>query len=89
MKPEDLDEIEKEAKNGYDQEHVFTLCTALRKAWVTLSVAQEALVWSKEMFVARDEMNAKVHCAPVRLSPITERVKMALAKIEELEKVQS
>ena len=36
-------------------------------------VAQEALCWACEMFVARDEMNAKVHCSPVRFSPITER----------------
>jgi hypothetical protein len=41
--------------------------------------AIEALVWCDEMLTARDEMNSKVHCAPVRLSPITERVKQALA----------
>ena len=40
-----------------------------------LKVAYEALRWAYEMFKARDEMNAKVHCAPIRLSPITERVK--------------
>jgi hypothetical protein len=34
--------------------------------------------WAKEMLLARDEMNAKVHCAPVRLSPITERINAAL-----------
>ncbi len=42
------------------------------------SIMREALQWAYEMFLARDEMNAKVHCAPLRLSPITERVKMAL-----------
>jgi hypothetical protein len=39
----------------------------------------EALVWSEEMLVARDSMNSKIHCAPVRLSPITERAQQALA----------
>lgn len=43
------------------------------------SIMREALQWAFEMFLARDEMNAKVHCAPLRLSPITERVKQALA----------
>jgi hypothetical protein len=46
-----------------------------------LAVAQEALQWASEMLMARDEMNSKVHCAPVRLSPITERVKQALTLI--------
>ncbi len=41
-------------------------------------VQQEALQWAWEMFVARDEMNSKVHCAPVRLSEITIRVQQAL-----------
>jgi hypothetical protein len=44
----------------------------------------DALVWCDEMLTARDEMNSKVHCAPVRLSPITERVKEALALFEKL-----
>ncbi len=35
----------------------------------------DALIWADEMFTARDEMNAKVHCAPLRLSPITERIR--------------
>lgn len=48
-----------------------------------LNVAQEALIWAKEMFEARDAMNAKVHCAPIRLSPITERVLQSLAKIRD------
>ena len=42
-----------------------------------ISVAADALLWAEEMLVARDVMNAKVHCAPVRLSPITERVQQA------------
>lgn len=49
-----------------------------------LKVAYEALRWAYEMFKARDEMNAKVHCAPIRLSPITERVKQALECINGL-----
>lgn len=40
--------------------------------------AVEPMRWAKEMLLARDEMNAKVHCAPVRLSPITERINAAL-----------
>ena len=50
----------------------------------TLNVVQEEIIWSDQMFTARDEMNSKVHCAPVRLSPITERVKQALIKIVEM-----
>ena len=46
----------------------------------------EALVWCDEMLTARDEMNSKVHCAPVRLSPITERVQQALKAYSEGEK---
>lgn len=41
---------------------------------------REALIWCDEFFSARDKMNAKIHCAPLRLSPITERVKLALYK---------
>lgn len=44
-----------------------------------LKIAVEALLWCEEMLRARDEMNSKVHCAPVRLSPITERVVNARA----------
>ncbi len=43
-----------------------------------IKVAIEALQWSYEMFLHRDLMNAQVHCAPLRLSPITERTKQAL-----------
>lgn len=48
-----------------------------------LDIATEALQWCKEMLFARDEMNAKVHCAPLRLSPITERVMQALERMNE------
>ena len=48
----------------------------------TASTMAEALVWAKEFFEARDQMNAKAHCAPVRLSPITERVIGALSIYE-------
>lgn len=47
-----------------------------------LCVAHEALLWADEMFTARDEMNAKVHCSPRRLSPITLRVKQAIELLE-------
>jgi len=43
-----------------------------------LLVMKEALVWATEMFHARDEMNAKVHCSPVKWSPVTLRCKQAL-----------
>lgn len=49
-----------------------------------LSVAHEALLWADEMFTARDEMNAKVHCSPIRLSPITLRVKQARELLEKM-----
>jgi len=45
---------------------------------VIAGIMCEALVWCDEMLTARDKMNSKVHCAPVRLSPITERVQQAL-----------
>lgn len=41
---------------------------------------RDALRWSEDFFLARDRMNAKVHCAPLRLSPITERILLALGK---------
>jgi hypothetical protein len=53
------------------------------KVDVTLSIADEALLWCEEMLKARDEMNSKVHCAPVRLSPITERVMQARQALAE------
>jgi hypothetical protein len=58
------------------------LIEQLEEARRKLSIAQEALVWADQMFTARDEMNAKVHCAPLRLSPITERVKQALEALK-------
>lgn len=46
-----------------------------------LDVAKEALQWAYECFLARDLMNAHIHCSPLRLSPVTERVKQALEAI--------
>lgn len=46
-----------------------------------MAVIYEALLWCAQMLQARDEMNSKVHCAPVRYSPITERVIRAMALI--------
>ena len=51
------------------------------------NIMREAMQWSYEMLKARDEMNSKVHCAPVRLSPITERVQMSLASYDAVMKV--
>ena len=51
---------------------------------VKLVIANEALLWAEEMFVARDQMNSKVHCAPVRLSPITERVIQAREALSQI-----
>jgi hypothetical protein len=45
---------------------------------------QEAALWALEHFKALDEANAKIHCAPVRYSPLTFRLAEALC--EELEK---
>ncbi len=47
-----------------------------------LKIIQEALVWAYEMLWARDNMNAKVHCSPIRLSPITERIGSSLLLLE-------
>lgn len=47
---------------------------------------REASQWALEFFKARDEMNAKVHCSPTRLSPITERFMKALEADGEGEK---
>lgn len=47
-----------------------------------LRLASEALIWADEMLTARDEMNSKIHCSPVRLSEITLRVKAARKEIE-------
>lgn len=40
----------------------------------------DALLWCEEYFLSRDRMNAKIHCAPLRLSPITERILWARGK---------
>ena len=50
-----------------------------------IMIAKEALYWAKEMLLARDVMNSKAHCAPVKFSPLTERLRQALEEIDELE----
>jgi hypothetical protein len=47
------------------------------------SQIEEALSWADDFFEARDEMNAQVHCSPIRYSPITERVMAARAMLVE------
>lgn len=64
-------------------ERVRSLEELIRKKDGALNIAQEALQWSEEMFMKRDEMNSKVHCAPLRKSPITERVLLANSKSRE------
>lgn len=49
-----------------------------------LLIAREALQWSYEMFLNRDIMNSRVHCAPLVLSPITERTKLAISAIDSI-----
>lgn len=78
-----LTEIEELAKSILSEDDLDLgdrLPDATLKLCELVRVQSEALQWAKEMFVARDEMNSKVHCAPVRLSPITERVILALDK---------
>jgi hypothetical protein len=41
-------------------------------------IVTDALEWAYAMLLARDEMNAAVHCNPVRLSPITTQARTAL-----------
>lgn len=69
--------IEVVEKVAYDKSQ-----NKIQELKLALMYAQEAFIWCQEMFEARDEMNAKVHCAPVRLSPITERVILAKNAIE-------
>lgn len=38
----------------------------------------DGLEWAYAMLLARDEMNAAVHCVPVRLSPVTVKARTAL-----------
>jgi len=45
--------------------------------WVKDSLV-EASLWALEHFEAMDQANAKIHCAPVRYSPITFRLATAL-----------
>jgi hypothetical protein len=42
---------------------------------------QEAALWAFEHFEALDRSNAKIHCAPVRFSPITFRLCRALCDV--------
>ena len=41
----------------------------------------EPSLWALEHFVALDEANAKIHCAPVRYSPITFRLANGLKQV--------
>lgn len=41
----------------------------------------EAALWAFEHFEATDRANAKVHCAPVKYSPITFRLARALREV--------
>ena len=41
----------------------------------------EAAMWAFNHFEAMDRANAQIHCAPVRYSPITFRLAMALAAV--------
>lgn len=43
----------------------------------------DGLEWAVEMLTRRDEMNAAVHCGPVRLSPVTLKAQIALTKWRE------
>lgn len=38
----------------------------------------DGLEWAFAMLLARDEMNAAVHCGPIRLSDVTVKVRTAL-----------
>jgi hypothetical protein len=43
-----------------------------------MDLLREAALWSLQHFEALDRANAQIHCAPVRYSPITFRLAMAL-----------
>lgn len=47
-----------------------------------LETVRRALAGAREMMTRRDEMNAAVHLAPVRYSPVTEVVVEALAALD-------
>lgn len=38
----------------------------------------DAMEWALSMLIARDEMNAAVHCTETRLSPVTVKMRTAL-----------
>jgi hypothetical protein len=42
---------------------------------------REAALWAFLHFEALDQANAKIHCAPVRYSPITFRLNRALCAV--------
>ncbi len=46
------------------------------KTW-THPTVKEALLETLEFMEARDRMNSAIHCAPVRWSPLTEKVRKA------------
>lgn len=86
-------EHRKELYNSYYKEglvmHSFNLTLLLNGLKERLAIAtrnddsssvHEALLWCEEYFLSRDRMNAKIHCAPLRLSPITKRVLLALGR---------
>lgn len=43
----------------------------------------DGLEWAVEMLIRRDQMNAAVHCGPVRWSEVTMKARIALAKWRE------
>ena len=44
----------------------------------------EVLTWCEGFFVGRDKMNAAVHCAPMRLLPLTVAVEEKRARLMEM-----
>lgn len=46
-----------------------------------LQILSEAALWAFEFCYHRDVMNAKVLCAPVHYSPITERLAIAIVEV--------
>lgn len=73
---------------------VMALETDLAGNHARTQVLAEATLWAFEFCYHRDLSNAKLHCAPVRFSPLTERLAGALSTglglmqiTEELEQV--
>jgi hypothetical protein len=44
----------------------------------------DGLEWAHEVLLRRDQMNAAVHCGPVRRSPVTSKVAIALSTWRQL-----